>query len=170
MSSNIAPSPLPDVIAAIREAPQRGLLSVAATGKIHDGIRCHADIRQHQIAIDEPAGLGGTDTAPNPVEVVLGALGTCQAITYRVWAALLGIQLDDVLFETEGDIDLRGFFGLDDTARPGFTGIRHKVILVGPESEDRYRELTEAVDRHCPVLDIVANPVPVDRVVEVRAN
>ena len=169
MSTQATPTPLPDVIAGIRETPEDGRLTVAATGAILDGVRCHADIRHHEIGIDEPMGLGGTDTGPNPVEVVIAALGTCQAITYRVWAAMLGIELDDVRFETEGDIDLNGFFGLDDTVRPGFGAIRHRVILIGPETEERYRELTEAVDRHCPVLDIIANPVPVEHVVEVRA-
>lgn len=43
------------------------------------------------------------------------------------------------------------------------------MVLIGPETEERYRELVAAVDRHCPVLDIVANPVTVDHDVEVRA-
>ena len=100
----------------------------------------------------------------------MAALGTCQAITYRVWAAMLDIQLDDVRFETEGDIDLNGFFGLQEDVRPGFGLIRYRVILIGPETEERYRELTDAVDRHCPVLDIVSNPIPVERVVETRKH
>jgi hypothetical protein len=45
--------------------------------------------------------------------------------------------------------------------RPGLAGIDHRVTLVGPESEERYRELVATVDRHCPVLDIVAHGVPV---------
>ncbi len=31
------------------------------------------------------------------------------------------------------------------------------------ESVQRYRELAEAVDAHCPVLDLFRNPVPVER-------
>jgi putative redox protein len=33
------------------------------------------------------SGLVGTDKAPNPVEYVLAALGACQEITYRLYAA-----------------------------------------------------------------------------------
>lgn len=132
-------------------------------------MRCSAEIRQHLLGVDEPAGLGGTDTGPNPVELVLAALGTCQAITYRIWAALMDIRLDDVRFETEGDLDIAGLLGLREGVRPGFSGIRHRVVLIGPETEERYRELMAAVDEHCPVLDIVANPVPVERTLEVRA-
>lgn len=166
MSTNTQPIPLPDVIADIRANPGHGRLTLSASGEILDGVRCHATIREHELGIDEPMGIGGTDTGPNPVEIVLAALGTCQAITYRVWAAMLGIQLDTVRFETEGDIDLNGFFGLNDATRPGLERIRHRVTLVGPESEARYRELAEAVDRHCPVLDIVANPMAVEHTVE----
>jgi len=168
MSTQTTPTPLPDVIADIQANPDHGKLTVGATGMLLHGVRCHADIREHALTIDEPMGIGGTDAGPNPVEVVLAALGTCQAITYRVWAAVLGIELDEVRFETEGDIDLNGFFGLRDDVRPGFGAIRHRVILVGPEDAARYLELADAVDRHCPVLDIVADPVPVERVIETR--
>ena len=170
MSTSISPRPLPEIISAVKDDPDAGRLTLAASGAIHEGVRCTSDIRRHRLVIDEPAGLGGTDTGPNPVELVLAALGTCQAITYRIWAALMGIRLDDVRFETEGDLDIAGLLGLRDGVRAGFGGIRHRVVLVGPETEERYRELMTAVDAHCPVLDIVANPVPVERVLEVRAS
>lgn len=121
----------------------------------------------HSFKVDEPEALGGTDLAANPVQLVLASLGACQAITYQVWAAKLGIVIDGVEARVEGDIDLRGFFGLDTTIRPGFTRIRLFVTLRGPESPERYAQLVDAVNTHCPVLDIVANPVPVEREVKV---
>lgn len=170
MSTQTTPTPLPDVIADIQANPEHGKLTVGASGTILDGVRCHAEIRQHELTIDEPMGIGGTDAGPNPVEIVLAALGTCQAITYRVWAAMLNIELDEVRFETEGDIDLNGFFGLSNDVRPGFSSIRHRVVLIGAEDEARYRELADAVDRHCPVLDIVANSGTVERLIEIRTG
>lgn len=170
MSTQISPRPLGDVIQSVLDDSANGRFVMAATGGNVAGVACDAAIRQHALAIDEPMALGGTDTGPNPVEIVLAALGTCQAITYRIWAGLMGVQLDEVRFETEGDIDIAGLLGLREGVRPGFEGIRHRVILIGPETEERYRELMEAVDAHCPVLDIVANPVPIERVLEVRAT
>ena len=120
----------------------------------------------HTFKVDEPEVLGGTDLAANPVQLVLASLGACQAITYQVWAAKLGIALDGVEARVEGDIDLRGFLGLADGVRPGYTRIRCFVTLRGPETDARYDELVEAVNAHCPVLDIVANPVPVEREVK----
>jgi uncharacterized OsmC-like protein len=124
------------------------------------------DIRTgaHTFKVDEPEALGGADVAANPVQYALASLGSCQAITYRIWAEQLGIEVDTVSVRVEGDLDLRGFFGVDDTIRPGFTGVRIEVSVKGPESAERYQELATAVDQHCPVLDLFQNPVPVTRV------
>jgi uncharacterized OsmC-like protein len=112
----------------------------------------------HTFKVDEPPVLGGGDAAANPVQYALASLGSCQAITYRFWAAHLGVELDSITVRVEGDLDLRGFFGVDDAVRPGFTAVRVEVSLAGPESEERYAQLAAAVDEHCPVLDLFKNP------------
>ena len=117
----------------------------------------------HHVTVDEPESLGGGNVAANPVEYALTALGSCQAITYRFWAVHLGLALDTVQVKVEGDLDVRGFFGIDDSVRPGFGAVRVRVRLTGPEPAERYEELARAVDAHCPVLDLFSNPVPVDR-------
>ena len=55
------------------------------------------------------------------------------------------------------------------TARAGFVVVRLVVRLTGPETEERYEELRAAVDAHCPVLDLVRDPMPVTTRVEVSA-
>jgi uncharacterized OsmC-like protein len=117
----------------------------------------------HSFTVDEPPALGGADAAANPVQYALASLGSCQAITYRFWAAQLGVELDSITVRVEGDLDLRGFFGVDDRVRPGFSGVHVEVTVAGPESEARYAELAASVDEHCPVLDLFKNPVPVSR-------
>ena len=117
----------------------------------------------HTFKVDEPPALGGADVAANPVQYALASLGSCQAITYRFWAEQLGISFDSLSVRLEGDLDIRGFFGFDDTVRPGFSAIRVDVTVTGPESDERYQELAAAVDAHCPVLDLFTNPVPVTR-------
>ena len=123
------------------------------------------DIRTgaHSFKVDEPPALGGADIAANPVQYALASLGSCQAITYRIWATHLGIELDSLSVRVTGDLDLRGFFGVDDSVRPGFTSVQVEVTVTGPETEERYAELAAAVDEHCPVLDLFKNPVPVTR-------
>lgn len=122
-----------------------------------------ADIRagRHTVTIEEPPALGGEDAAINPVESALAALLSCQVVTYRFWAAKLGIPLTDAHVETEGDLDVRGFFGLDDAVRPGFTEVRLVVTLSGSASDEDYAQLKDTVDAHCPVLDLFRNSTSV---------
>lgn len=115
----------------------------------------------HRVVVDEPPALGGGNAAANPVEYALAALGSCQLITYRFWAAQLGVRFDTLSVEVEGDLDVRGFFGIDPTVRPGYGEVRVKLNITGPESAERYEELRRAVDEHCPVLDLFSNTTPV---------
>ena len=129
------------------------------------------DIRTgaHTFKVDEPPALGGADIAANPVQYALASLGSCQAITNRLWAEHLGIELDSLTVRVAGDLDLRGFFGTDDSVRPGFTAVRVEVAVAGPETAERYAELAAAVDEHCPVLDLFRNPVPVSRTIVAKS-
>ena len=116
---------------------------------------------KHSFLVDEPGALAGDDLAASPVEFALGALISCQIVVYRLYANALGIQVDDIDITAEGDLDARRLFGIDETVRAGFTEVRLQINITGPESEERYQQLREAVDAHCPVLDLFANPTPV---------
>lgn len=113
------------------------------------------------MVIDEPRELGGADGGPNPVELLLSALAACRIITYRFHAARLGIPLDDVTIDLEGDIDLRGFLAMADDVRPGFREIRGEVRVQSAATPEQLASLEDAVNRHCPILDIISIPTPV---------
>ncbi len=146
---------------ALADAPGAAEVQFRATGTGSGWVATELTSRQHSYVVDEPASLGGDDSAANPVEYALGALISCQVVTYRFWAARLGITVDDVRITAVGDLDVRGFFGLDDAVRPGFSEIRLDVQLTGPESAERYAELHAVVDQHCPVLDLFTNTTTV---------
>ncbi|MDQ4116345.1 MAG: OsmC family protein [Actinomycetota bacterium] len=146
---------------AVAEDATRAGALFRATGDGGDGVLSHIRVGEHRVLVDEPPALGGENAAPNPVELALVSLLSCQVVTYRFWAAKLGIPLDDVHVDVEGDLDVRGFFGLDDDVRPGFGDVRLVVDLRGPASDEDYRRLREAVDAHCPVLDLFRHPTPV---------
>ena len=138
--------------------------TLTAASDCPEAFHCDTTMRRHGMVIDEPKRLGGGDEGPSPVDLALAALASCQAITYRVWAHRMGIALERVHVEASGDIDLRGFFGTEDGVRAGYGAIRVRVTCEGPETQERYRELAEVVDRHCPLLDMYTTPVPVERV------
>jgi uncharacterized OsmC-like protein len=146
-----------------RAEPERARVAITVATELEEGLACTTTVRGHTVACDEPRSVGGSDSAQSPIELFLTSLATCQAVTYRVWAAELGIAVDRVEVEVVGDIDLRGFLGVDVVERAGYDGVRIRVALSGPEPGERYRELAEAVDRHCPVLDALSRPVPVER-------
>src|SRR5699024_8235958 len=108
---------------------------------------------KHEFTIDEPPALGGENVGANPVEHLLAALASCQVITVKVWAAKLGLAVDDVRVELAGPIDLRGFFGVAGDVRAGFGQIEVTTRILGPEPSDAYDELIRKVEEHCPVLD-----------------
>lgn len=144
-----------------RDDPAKAKMVFKTSSSLDGRFRSEVTIREHSLTIDEPTSIGGTDLGPSPVEVILAALGSCQEITYRAFAAAMGIELDNVAVELEGDIDFRGFFAVDETVRAGFGDIRAIVKIESQASVADLERLREAVNSHCPVLDILSNPVPV---------
>ena len=91
---------------------------------------------------DEPAILAGNDEGANPVEHLLHALASCLTTSMVAHAAVRGIEIEELESELEGDIDLRGFLGLDLNVPKGYTEIRAKFrVRARPEDLDRIREL-----------------------------
>ena len=132
---------------------------------MEEGTRVELRAGAFEFAADEPVSVGGTGTAPNPVQMALAALGSCQAITYRYWAEELGVRLDALNITVEADFDTGAFFGFAGAGTPAPSGVRCSVTLEGPEPAERYAALVAAVDEHCPVLDLFTRSVPVERVV-----
>lgn len=86
----------------IQQEPEVAATQWNATVNWKGGFRSEAKIRDFEPAVsDEPGGLGGTDTGPNPVEQVLAALGNCLAVGYAANATAAGIKLSDLTIELE---------------------------------------------------------------------
>jgi uncharacterized OsmC-like protein len=149
--------------AAVTKNPAAAVIRPETTTTLVAGTTTQVSVRAggHEFTIDEPPILAGTNLGASPVEHLLASLGSCQVITYQVWAAKLGIVVDTIDVTLAGDVDVHGFFGLDPNVRPGFQAIDLAVRLSGPETSERYAELTKLVDEHCPVLDVLTVGVPV---------
>ena len=145
----------------LTQHPEQAVATFAAESRGQERLHRRVTIRNFSFDVDEPPVLGGTDHAPNPVEYALAALATCQEITYRLYAAALGIPLREVSVKLEGDLDLRGFFDVDQTVRPGFKEIRGSVRFDSPAPPEDLQRLKNVVDAHCPVLDLFRNATPV---------
>ncbi|MEU2124784.1 OsmC family protein [Nocardia niwae] len=149
---------------AVAEDPANALVVFRASGATEGTVGSAITLGKYTVRVDEPPALGGADTAPNPVEVYLASLIACQVVTYRFWAQRLGVTIDELSVSAEGDLDVRGFFGLDDNVRAGFQAVRVTVHIGGPDTDQRYAELQQAVDAHCPVLDLTTGRTPVETI------
>ena len=147
---------------SFKRNPEDASVTFRSESSLIEGFHSRASLRQHSIEVDEPKELGGSDQGPNPVELILAALGTCQEITYKAYATVLGIPIESVSVELEGDLDLQGFLALKDEVRPGYQQIRGTVRIKSEADDATLAKLREAVNAHCPVLDIISNPVPIE--------
>ncbi|WP_449374468.1 OsmC family protein [Arthrobacter psychrolactophilus] len=145
--------------------PESAKLTYKVAGVGVGSVATRISAGKHQFTVDEPAALAGDDTAASPVEYALGAVISCQVVVYRLYAEQLGIQVDDISIDAEGDLDVRGLFGIDASIRPGFSDIRLTVNISGPESQERYEELARTVEARCPVQDLFSNATPFSTVI-----
>jgi uncharacterized OsmC-like protein len=127
----------------------------------HAGSTTTERSQSFQLIGDEPPVLLGTNIGPNAVELVLQALAFCYAVGYAYNAAAKGIQIEELRYEVEGDLDLHRFLGLGGP-RAGFSAIRATSWVRSPNaSAEQLEELCQYVQDTSPVRDILASPVPV---------
>lgn len=111
---------------------------------------------------DEPPTLLGMNAGPNAVELVLQALAFCYAVGYAYNAAARGIEIEELRYEVEGDLDLHRFLGLGGP-RAGFSSIRAKSWVRSPNATaEQLEDLCQYVQDTSPVRDILTAPVPVE--------
>jgi uncharacterized OsmC-like protein len=114
-----------------------------------------------QLVGDEPPVLLGGNAGPNAVELLLQALAFCYGVGYAYNAAARGIEISELRYEVEGDVDLRTFVGLNGP-RAGFTAIRATGWVRSPNATAaQLEELCQYVQDTSPVRDCLANPTPV---------
>jgi uncharacterized OsmC-like protein len=134
---------------------------------IHDGERVDRP-QPFRLTGDEPPVLLGSNGGPNAVELLLAALGFCYGVGYVANAAARGIELSELRYEVEGDIDVQNFLGMTKETRPGFSAIRARAWVRSPNATPaQLEELCQYVQDTSPVRDVLANQVPVDTSIEV---
>ena len=124
-------------------------------------MRVEGKFGRHVVVVDEPIGFGGDDTAANPAEVLLAALGASVSVTLRCHAALLAISVGRIQVELAGDLDIRGFFDADPAVRSGFESLTLRVAIDSDATPDQLARLLAAADRGCPVLDVCRAATPI---------
>jgi uncharacterized OsmC-like protein len=118
--------------------------------------------RRFKMTVDEPFELLGGNTAANPQEVLMTALNSCIMVGYVVGAAVNGIELERVEIETHGELDLRGFLGIDEKVPPGYEAIHYTVRIKGNGTPEQFRKIHDTVIKTSPNYFNVSRPVRID--------
>jgi hypothetical protein len=82
-----------------------------------------------------------------------------MTVGYVAQCALRGIALTQLKIETAGEIDLRGFLGIDPTVPPGYKSLSYTVRLSGDGTPEQFAEIHEAVMATSPNVYNVAHAV-----------
>jgi uncharacterized OsmC-like protein len=173
MVNGIDVNALKQVVRDVAEEPAKGMVRFEVKSAWQGQTKSHATVesfhiggqevkRHFEIDVDEPLELLGQNSAPNPQEMLMTALNACIMVGYVAGAAMKGIRLEKVEIETSGELDLRGFLGIDATVRPGYEMIRYTVTMKGDGSEADFRDIHETVMKTSPNYFNIARPIRID--------
>ena len=161
---------LDDMVDRVRDNPRSGSAGFCVktewkgqtrTESVVESFTCAGEpiARSFTIVADEPRELLGEDSAPNPQELLISALNACMTVGYVAQAALRDIALTCCRIETQGELDLRGFLGLDEEVPPGCRRFNYTVYLEGDGTREQFEEIHQAVMATSPNYFNIAQPV-----------
>ena len=169
-------SAVQDTVSAIQENPEmaqctfrlknkwiNGGLNQSTVGDFYGANQENAHLQTFEIQADEPQLLAGKDQAANPVEYLLSALTACMTTTLVYHAAIRGIKIDELESELEGDLDMRGFFGLSNEVRRGYENIR---ITFKVKTDEENLARLKALSKLSPVFDVTSKGTNIDVQIE----
>lgn len=168
------------VIAEVERDPAKGIVEFRVTSTWQGQTCSEAAVdsytlggeriaRSFRMRVDEPLELLGENTAPNPQEYLMAALNACVMVGYVAGAAVNGIVLEKLELETSGQLDLRGFLGLDADVKPGYEGLRYVVRIKGNGTPEQFREIHETVIKTSPNYFNISQPVAIDATLVVES-
>src|SRR5438477_187866 len=150
------------LIEGVRREPAKGKTNWHVTTTWQGQARSRAQVenfeiggervsRRFSIDIDEPHELGGSNRFANPQEHLIAALNACMTVGYVAQCAVRGITLESLEIETEGEIDLRGFLGIDPKVANGYESLRYTVHIKGNGTKEQFAEIHDAVTALSPL-------------------
>lgn len=127
------------------------------------GYRTEITAGPHRYFADEPVPLGGTGTGPTPYELLLGALGSCMAMTLRMYADRKRWPLHGVRIHLRTERAHGADCEKCETEEVGLPRVARRIELAGPLSDEQRDRLHQIADR-CPVKQTLQRGLVVETV------
>lgn len=114
----------------------------------------------HVFVSDAPASVGGTETGPEPHELLLGALGACTSITLQMYAKKKGWDLKNVQVSLSEEL-------VEDAANPGqkVSKITRDINVEGNLTGEQIDNLKAIADK-CPIHKLLQGPKQIATTIE----
>lgn len=124
-------------------------------GRNDAGTRTVINVRHFpEMITDEPDSMGGTNTAPSPLETTIAALVGCDGVIINGVANAMRFEYTGVDFDCSSQIDARGPKGVPGI-KPYFEKVDLKITVYSDESDDRFEKLKFNVENRCPVMNLM---------------
>jgi uncharacterized OsmC-like protein len=112
----------------------------------------------YSLASDYPDEMGGMSKGPTVCEMCMASIGSCISQTIVAYATMIGVQLDSIRIQTEGDVDIRGFTGVSEDVRPGAEEFRMDIHLESKTaSKEQLEKLYELGKKFSPAIDTLTH-------------
>lgn len=136
-------------------------ITIAIEAESRSKTRADVSVRDLTFSIDEPEKLGGTNTGPNAVELLLGALAGCLNVLGHMVAKEMGFEIQGMRMRVEGNLDPLAYLGKKPDVRSGFKEIRVSMDVQSTATPDVLREWAMAVEARCPVSNNIEFATPI---------
>ena len=129
------------------------------SARLTTGMQVEITNGRHSWAADEPEDVGGSDTGPNPYELLLGGLAACICVTIAMYCRhkKLTLHAVDATFAFSR-IHADDCEHCDDDATGFLDHIESKVHISGEFDEGQKKRLAQIATR-CPVHKTLENGV-----------
>lgn len=154
---------------AVRLRPSIGLRTGRTVARLKPGLECEIEDGAWKLTVGMGPNSGGSNAGPGPGTFGRGALASCLALGYAMWATRLRVPLDSVEVEVQADYDSRGELGVSDDVPPGYTQVRYIVTVASRASEDDVRRVIDTADRYSPYRDVFGRANDVRRELKIVA-